>query len=227
MLSLVAGAANAQLAASLSVASDYRYRGGSIGSAQPALGANLAYDASDGGGVDGYVGGALAVGHLPDAGLQIINHTEYVGMAGHAFRDATWDVGLSNSFQSFYNKSVYRAFNTEFYAGMKGRIFSYYLRYSPHYFLNGVSSLYADVDASIRPTERLRLFAHVGVLTPIVHDVWYYPRREQYDARLGVAAIFTRAEIAVAWTFQRPGYVVQGQDGSEPDAIIVTATSFF
>ena len=227
VMPMLASTVHAQLAASVSVTSDYRYRGASIGSDQPALTLNLSYDAPVNGGADGYVGGAATVGRLSDAGLQLFSQSEYVGMAGHVGRDSTWDVGVSNTFLSFYDGQVSHDFNPELYAGLKTKIFSYYIRYSPHYFQDDVGALYAEVDASVRPAERWRLFAHVGALTPFAHGVLYYPQREQYDARIGVAALFKGAELGVAWVFQRPGYGSLAPSGIKPDALVVTATCFF
>jgi hypothetical protein len=224
---LFAVAAHAQLAASASVTSDFRYRGASIGTDQPALTLNLSYDAPVGGGVGGYAGGAATVGRLADAGLQVFSHTEYIGVAGRAGRDSSWDVGASNTFLSFYDGNVRQDFNPELYAGLRTKFLSYYIRYSPHYFLDRVGALYAEVDASVRPAEHWRLFAHVGALTPFAGGVPYYPRREQYDASIGVATLFKGVELGVAWTFQRPGYGSPSPGDTKPDALVVTATCFF
>jgi hypothetical protein len=224
---LFALAAHAQFAASASITNDFRYRGGSIGSDQPALTLNLSYDAPVSGPVGGYIGGAAAIGPLPDAGVQVLSHTEYVGVAGKAFRDSTWDLGISNTFLSFYNGSVYQDYNAEVYAGLKTKFLSYYLHYSPHYFFDGVGALYAEVDASVRPAEHWRVFAHLGALTPFAGGVPYYPTREQYDARIGVVTLIKGAEFGLAWTFQRPGYGPAGPGSAKPDALIVTATTFF
>ncbi len=222
-----AGAAQSQLAASASITSDYRYRGGSIGSDQPAMTLNLSYDAPVNRKLGGYVGGAATFGQLPGAGWQVFSHTEYVGVTGPAFRDATWDFGASNTFLTTYYGRVSSNYDAELYAGLKTKRLSYYLRYSSHYVINGVGALYAEIDYSTPITERLRFFAHVGVLTPIAGSVPYYPRREQYDARLGAAAIVNGAEFSLAWTFQRPGYGSIESGGVRQDALIVTATCFF
>lgn len=222
-----AGVAQSQLAASASITSDYRYRGGSIGSDQPAMTLNLSYDAPVNRQVGSYAGGAATFGQLPGAGWQVFSHTEYIGVTGPAFRDATWDVGASNTFLTAYYGRVSSNYDPELYAGLKTKLFNYYIRYSPHYFQDGVGAIYAEVDSSAPISERLRLFAHVGVLTPIAGSVPYYPRREQYDARLGAAAILHGAELSVAWTFQRPGYGSNRYGGARRDALIVTATCFF
>ena len=88
-------AARAQLALSASVTSDYRYRGASLGSDQPALTANVGYDSPLGGGLDAYFAGAATVGRFPGAGVQVFAHTEAVGIAGPAGRDASFDLGVS------------------------------------------------------------------------------------------------------------------------------------
>ena len=222
-----AGGAHSQLAASGSITSDYRYRGGSIGSDQPAITLNLSYDSPVHGQAGSYIGGAATFGQLPGAGWQVFSHTEYIGLAGSAFRDATWDVGASNTFLTNSYKTISSHYDPELFAGLKTKIFSYYFRYSPHYFLSGVGALYAEINSSAPISERLRIFAHVGVLTPILGGQLYYPRREQYDARLGAAAVVGGAEFSLAWTFRRPGYGSIGPGSYRPDALVVTATCFF
>ena len=87
-----------------------------------------------------------------------------------------------------------------------------------------MGAVYAEVDSSVRASERLQFFAHLGALTPFAGGVSYYRRREQYDMRVGAALLFRGAELSLAWTFLRPGY---GYVGERPDALVVTATSFF
>jgi len=228
ILPLIATAARAQLAASASITNDYRYRGASIGSDQPALTLNLSYDTTAFAGTDGYVGSAVTVGHLPYVGVQVFSQSEDIGLAGPMARGVTWDVGVSNTFLASYgDEQITHNFNPELYAGLKTKFISYYVYYSPHYFLDGVSALYAEADASVSPLEHWRLFAHTGALTPFAAGVLYYPRREQYDARIGVDRLFKGAELGLGWAFQRPGYGRFFPGAGRPDGLVATATCFF
>jgi hypothetical protein len=84
------------LALSASINSDYRYRGASLGSDQPAVTVSVAYDAPIAERLDGYFAGAATVGQFPGAGLQASENTESIGIAGAAGQSAGCDLGLSN-----------------------------------------------------------------------------------------------------------------------------------
>ena len=219
--------AQAQLALSASVTSDYRYRGASLGSDQPALTASVAYDAPMATGLDGYFAGAATVGRFPGAGLQVFAHTEAVGIAGAAGPSATWDVGLSDTVLSYDVGGVTRNYDPEVYTGLRTHFVSYYLRYSPHYFKDGVGALYAEVDGSVPLDSRWRVLAHVGVLTPFATGVAQASASEQYDGSLGVSTLFKRMQLSGAWTFQRPGYRYVLRPAPHADALALTATWFF
>jgi len=219
--------AHAQLALSTSVTSDYRYRGLAPGSDQPALSVNVAYDTPAAGRFDGYFGGAVTVGQFPGAGPQIFEHTESIGIAGAAGQSASWDFGLSNTVLSDDGAQVVRNYDPEIYAGLRTHFISYYIRYSPHYFHNGVGALYAEIDGSVAVTKRWRLFAHAGVVTPFAAGVAYYPTYEQYDTRVGVSTLLMGMQLSAAWTFQRPGYEAFSQSAVHHNALLLTASWFF
>jgi hypothetical protein len=222
-----AAAARAQFALSTSVTSDYRYRGASLGSDQPALTVDVAYDTPVAGRLDGYFGGAVTVGQFPGAGLHVFDQAESIGVAGSAGQGATWDLGLSNTVLSEDYGQVVQNYDPEIYGGLRTHLLSCYVRYSPHYFKDGVSALYAEINGSIPVTAQWRLLAHAGALTPFAAGVAYYTTREQYDASLGVSTLFKGLGLSAAWVFQRPGYGAYSRPGVHPDALALTATWFF
>jgi len=223
----MAAAAQAQLAVSVSAVSDYRYRGASIGSDQPAATLNLAYDARASGGVDPYVGDSLTVGPLPDAGLQVFNQSAYAGLAGPLREGLSWDIGVDHTVLAKDVGGLSHGYSPEVYAGVRSAFLSTYVRYSPHYFRDGLGVLYWEVEASAMMTARWRAFAQAGALTPVTSPDPYYPRREQYDGRVGVDTLFRGVILGLAWTFQRPGYGDYGPSITRPDAVVVTATCVF
>jgi hypothetical protein len=224
---IVSTPARAQLALSASLTSDYRYRGASLGSDQPAATVSVAYDAPLTGRLDGYFAGAATVGRFPGAGPQVYAHSEAVGIAGPAGQGATWDVGLSNTVLSYDIGRVTQDYDPEIYGGLRTRFISCYVRYSPHYFRDGVGALYAEVDGSVPLDGRWRVLAHVGVLTPFAAGVPNTSSSEEYDGSLGVSTLFRRVQLSAAWTFQRPGYAVFLRPAPHPDALALTATWFF
>ena len=198
-----------------------------MGSDQPALTASVGYDAPLAGGLDAYFAGAATVGRFPGAGLQIFAHTEAIGMAGAAGRSATWDLGVSNTVLSYDVGRVTQDYDPEVYAGYRTRFVSCYVRYSPHYFRNGVGALYAELDGSAPLNSRWRVLAHLGVLTPLPGGVAYASTSEEYDGSLGVSTLFRRVQVSAAWTFQRPGYESLLRPPPHADALSLTATLFF
>ncbi len=220
-------AAQAQLALSASVTSDYRYRGASLGVDQPALTASVADDWPQAGGLDVYFAGSATVGRFPGAGLQVFSHSEAVGLAGPAGRSATWDLGVSNTVLTYDVGWVVQAYDPEVYAGYRTRFVSCYARYSPRYFRDGVGAFYAELDGSIPLNRRWRVLAHVGVLTPLPAGAADASIREEYDGSLGVSTLFKRVQLSAAWTFQRPGYESFLRPAPSADALALTATFFF
>jgi uncharacterized protein (TIGR02001 family) len=221
---VLAGRACAQVAASASVASDYRYRGVSVSDGRPTLGLDLSYDRAG-----AYLGGSLIAGRLPGSGLGVIGSIEYLGYARRMGGDVVVDVGLTHSrFEQYYDTynyagSSYRT-DTEAYAGLRTRHISYYVHYSPRYFGDGARTLYVEVDPTFPLNGRWRLFGHLGALTPLDRAGPASPR-EQYDARAGLAARYGRGELQIAWTSARPG--TDPGYGPRRDAVIVSATCFF
>jgi hypothetical protein len=198
-----------------------------LGSDQPAVTASVAYDASLGSNLDGYFAGAATVGRYPGAGPQVFAHSEAIGIAGPAWTGATWDAGLSNTVLSYDSGRITRGYDPEIYAGLRTHFLSYYLRYSPHYFRNGVGAVYGEIDGSVPLDSRWRLLAHVGVATPFVGGVSNVSTHEEYDSSLGVSTLFRRVQLSTAWVFLRPGYPVLFRPAPNADALTLTATFFF
>jgi uncharacterized protein (TIGR02001 family) len=149
--------AMAQISASASLASDYRFRGISLSDGRPALTANLAYDHSSG----AYAGVSVIGIDTPHDGAQMLGHIEYIGYATRKSRGLSWDVGLHNEDLTAYADRKYVFRYTEVYAGLTSNNISTHLYYSPNYLKPGASILYADLDGALRPAPQWRLFGHV------------------------------------------------------------------
>jgi uncharacterized protein (TIGR02001 family) len=193
----VAPAACSQVAASATVTTDYLYRGLSLSDGRPALDLSLLYDDKSG----FYAGGSLIGEATRHQGLRGLGHQEYAGYAIRLRPDSTLDLGVSNLHYRSYGFPTGDYDATEIYAGWVAGNLNYYLHYSPNYFRPGANALYGEINGAVRLPRPLRLFGHVGVLTPLGGG---YDSKERYDLRAGVAASFKRGEVQLAWTTAQP-----------------------
>lgn len=218
---LAAAPASSQVAAAVSVTSDYRYRGVAISAARPAASLDLAYDAQGG----AYAAGSLIAGDAPDAGPRLLGVLADIGYARRA-GGLTLDAGISHASFFRYGYGVQSSETTEAYAGLIRGPLRAYLYYAPHYFAPGLKTLYLSLDGSVRPARRLRLFGHLGVLDAVGAPSGVdWPRR--YDARAGAAVQFRGFEVQLAWTTRSGG--ATGPPGESPrrNAVVLGASRFF
>jgi len=192
----LASRAHAEIGISVAAQSDDHLRGVSISDGQPVVSLNLAYDHAS-----GVYGGISATAVVTrHAGWEVLGDVVYVGYAGRVDSQTSLDVGVANSCVSVYPDTTYRYNYTEVYAGISRGGLSAHVYYSPRYLGGGAPTLYAEVNGAWRPARRWRLFAHTGVLTALGHGGLTYYGRTQFDARLGLAHEFGRAELNLAWT---------------------------
>jgi uncharacterized protein (TIGR02001 family) len=220
---LLAAPATAQLGVSVSADSDYRLRGVSLSDGKPDLSLNVSYDHSS-----GLYGGASLIGvEGLHGGVRLLGYVDYIGYAARFDKTNAWDFGVTNS---NYREELTRPYNysyTEIYAGFIRDDFNAHVYYSPNYLGEGVSTVYLDVNGTVRPAPQWRLFGHVGALTPV--SGWAGPdsRREHYDLRAGVAAEFRGGELRLAWTTTSPDldYPLGHRQGRA--ALVLGAALFF
>lgn len=219
---LTAAPASAQLAATASITSDYRYRGVAVSDARPAVSLDLSYDTP----VGAYAGGSLVAFDAPETGPRVLGVLADLGYARRLGGGLTLDAGISHASFFQYGYSVESAANTEAYAGLSRGPLRAYISYSPHYFTPGLETVYLSLDDSVRLTRRLRLFGHVGMLDSVSAPAGV-GRAPRYDARAGVAALFRRVEVQLAWTTRSGG--ATGPPGTPPrrSALVLGASWFF
>jgi hypothetical protein len=232
------------VAASVTLDSQYDFRGLSLSDRRPTLNLNLSWDDASG----AYLG-ASAIGETTkDQGPQMLGEFEYIGYARRPSVGPGWDIGVSNLRYAAYaggsptsggygeggqygasiaSGGTVRTDMTQVYAGLLGKVFSFYNFYSPDYLGEGVGALYSDLSAAAHPASRWRVFAHVGVLTPVDGRTGEGRRAEQYDLRAGVAAELRRAEIQLAWTTRRPSDNALGPYRQNTDGLLISASWFF
>ncbi len=215
LMAAVAAPALAQLSSSLSVDSDYIYRGLSLSRDRPVVRLDLSYDHSS-----GAYGGVSLIGMRDtpagDIGLSYIG---YAGYVWQPLQGPSWEAGISDT--HIRNGAEYD--NTEVYGGLITRAFTARVYYAPHYYGSRLRTLYSELGTSRRLTPNWRTFVHAGMLTPLDG----VNRRERYDVRAGLAVTVSHYEIEAAWSkaFPVPGYISR-RSGSG-DALVLSASSFF
>ena len=185
-LLLWACACRAQVAGSVGVVSDYRYRGVSLSDDRPAL--QLSIDRDFAGGT--YAGLMLSSVRLRDhAGIQWL---PYAGIARER-GGLRWEAGVQ-----------YHGFSTrgldfvQWFAGVGGERVQARLHHAPLYFGSG-PAWYFEVDAQQPLSAHWRLLGHAGALH--VHDEDPDERSFRPDVRVGVAAAWRAVDVQLAWVW--------------------------
>jgi len=159
-LALSAGSARAEIGASLTLASQDRFRGYSVSDGYPAGTMSLSYDDAGGAYFEASVTGAGTLSR----GVHRYRFEENAGYALRMVAGPTVDIGVVHADYSGYRIYGKKAVYTEFYAGLIAGRFATHLHYAPDYFQRGVATLYGDVDGSLVLAPHLRATAHVGLL---------------------------------------------------------------
>jgi uncharacterized protein (TIGR02001 family) len=201
-LLLGARVALAQVGGTVTVESDYRFRGVSLGGNRPSARAGINYDAPDG----WYAGGSAARAQYAP-GYRYWQMALYGGRVVALSSALNLDMGASTWRFSSGNYSF-----AEAYAGLLAREWSVRLNYSPNYFHEGLKTLYLDANVHRLLTDDWRVFAHAGELVRVSHaapsdpyEYWYGPAqprpRTAWDVRAGLGWTATEAlDLQLAWT---------------------------
>ncbi|WP_371875581.1 TorF family putative porin [Duganella aceris] len=185
---LYAGA-QVDLTGSVSLQSEYRYRGQTPGGhgAVPQLTLNL-----DGAG-GWYLGGfasAVTIGDLDGYKLQ-----GYAGYAQRLRSGWSWELGCSHIGYTQLHVNDFQ----ECYGGLSGERFSSRLYYAPRYLGYPARVLYGEVNLFYPIHPSFNLIAHAGLLHSLSAGVWPgIPANSRYDARLGVSIPFGDWTLQVA-----------------------------
>jgi len=184
-------AARAQVSASVSVVSDYRFRGISLSDDRPAVQGSVAWDHPG-----GWYAGAFA--STIDAQFLAAKYEGvlYAGFASRLVGDASWDAGVS--YATFPRSSEYDYL--EAYVGLSASRLSARVHYSPDYFGQGVPSVYGEVNGAWPLGDRLNLLAHIGALRAR-HPAQYAVQGKtvRVDGRVGLALDMRWATLQLAW----------------------------
>lgn len=160
LLVLPAAPARAEIGATLTVASQERFRGYSVSDGYPATTLSLSYDDAAG----PYAEGSVMIAGNPSDGIE---RTRFEANAGYALRlrnGPTLDAGIVHAEYTGYRIYGEQAVFTEVYAGVITDHLSVHAHYSPNYFQHGISTLYGDVEGTTELAPHLRLAGHYGML---------------------------------------------------------------
>ena len=183
-LLLCAGACRAQVAGSVGVVSDYRYRGMSLSDGRPAVQLSIDRDFAAG----TYAGLMLSSVRLRDqAGLHWLPYAGITRERG----GLRWEAGAQ-----YHGFSARGLDFVQWFAGVGGERMQARLHYAPRYF-GSVPAWYFEVDAHQPLSAHWRLLGHVGALH--VRDQDPDERRRRTDVRVGVGAAWRAVDVQVAW----------------------------
>jgi len=214
--------AQAQVAGSVSIESDYRYRGHSLSSGHPVAIASVDYDDNSGFFVDGSATAVLGGDRPGLLGVQ-----GNIGYATRLSSKLSMDVGvLRTQYTSGYTGER-AAHYTELYLGFTRRRLSSRVYFSPDYFHSGVSTLYGEIEGVIEPARDWHLTAHVGGLVYLSPPGLYANRRDQHDWRLGVSRQLGAFELHLNVSGGGPGSDYYGGEPRGRTALVIGATRSF
>lgn len=196
-------AAHAQLAASVSLESDYRVRGRSISDHSPVASVRLGFD--DASGI--YADGSASVVATGEDGLRYFGYQLDAGFATRLSPLWTLDLGVARDrFRAPYQGGR-RYRRSEAYAGVTHGPFSAYLFASPSYGQLKSATLYGQLEATIVPAPDWRVTAHAGTLRLLDASA---PFSSIYDWRLAASHEVGGFELHAALTGYLPGGDARG-----------------
>jgi uncharacterized protein (TIGR02001 family) len=147
------GFAAAQVSGSVSLVSDYVYRGVSLSNGNPEPQASLDYDSDS-----GWFGGLFA--SRIDLSATSGQAVAYAGYAGRLTSDLSWEGGLSENAYLGNSGQDY----TEAFLGLSSERVNARLYYSPDYLGQSLHSVYGEVNLNYPLSTAVRVIAHVGYL---------------------------------------------------------------
>ncbi len=200
VLFCIANPALAQVGASVSVVSDYLYRGASLSDGQPAASLGISYDHASG----AYGGLTVSAVKTRDSGFQPLGYVAVIGYAHRVGDAASWDVGVINREVSVYFDRRYSYNYSEIFAGFSKRNISTHIYFAPKYNRRNESTVYVDLDGVLRPKDGWRLLGHVGVTTTLSPDNTPFEHPTRFDLRAAVARAFGNGEVQLAGIINSP-----------------------
>ena len=218
-----AACTHAQLTATVSAVSDYRFRGVSLSQQKPAGQVNIGYDDASG----WYAGLFGSTVELTGSSPTIGQVVPYLGVAKSVGGGFHWDTGADYS--AFSDGSGYDY--GEVYTGIASRGFNVRVHYSPNYFGLARGSFYGEMNGSHRLADGLVLLGHSGVLVPANRgDDQYtqYPpsARDPVDVRAGLGFEVAGFKMQLAWVWTNGIGSLYPVSGGQRRSTVVASVSW-
>ncbi|MDQ1919396.1 TorF family putative porin [Massilia pseudoviolaceinigra] len=205
------GDARAQASGSMSVVSDYYYRGVGYSKGDPVPQFNLSFDTRS-----GWYAGTFA-SMLKMSGTS--RGLYAIGYAGYARRMAaggSWEAGGTNHTFSTMSALNYR----EVYVGLGSDRLSGRVSYSPAYMGTAMRTVYSEVNGGLALNDDVGLFARIGYLRA-VSAVPRYTSGPRLDGRIGIGVSIEAWKLQAAWdalhaeqgTYARTGGSIRSRNG--------------
>lgn len=214
--------AYAEIGASLTLASQERFRGYSVSNGYPAATLSLSYDDAAG----PYFEASVMAAGKPSEGVERYRFEENAGYALRIANGPTIDAGIVHADYSGYRIYGQTAVFTEVYAGLILKRLSAHIHYSPDYFQRGVATFYSDVDGAIPLTPHIRLNGHVGFLVQTKGPREAAGRTAQ-DWRIGAATDVRNLTFELALASGAKKRSFYGGARVWGSALLVSATAAF
>jgi uncharacterized protein (TIGR02001 family) len=200
--SFLAIPAAAQVNGSVDVESDYRLRGYSLSAGRPVATAQIGYDDASGIYLNLSATGVLDRNDDP----LFLGVQGNIGYVRRLTSKLSIDGGVLRSQYRAPDPTTRSHNYTDFYLGLAADPISARIYYSPDYYRPDVSTLYAEVEGTIRPAKDWRINGHVGSLIYLTTPEPYFPGREaRYDWRIGLSRRFGNVDLHAAVSGGGPG----------------------
>jgi uncharacterized protein (TIGR02001 family) len=202
---LAAGDVRAQVSGSVSVVSDYRYRGVSLSHNDPAAQLAVVYDHPHG----WYAGAFASTVRIGQPSSDEVQGIFFAGYARTLPSGVTWEAGIDYS--GFTGTTSYAY--PEAYVGAAYQKVSARLYYSPRYYGRASDSIYAEFNAAHRLFDRVQLVAHVGAFWTNGRTIYGTASDPVFDGRLGLVFEFDRFNVQlslVGISLASTGYSISG-----------------
>ena len=215
---LVAFDACAQVSGSMTLVSDYRFRGDSLSDEKPAAQISVAYDHPSGW-YAGAFGSTIRLANQSGRNLQMLSYAGYVRRTRSG---VSWEVGADYSAFSGAGHYDY----AEIYAGIASDHVSGRIYYASNYFRQSSGTAYAELNGAHRLRDRLHLLGHLGVLcrnsrSTTAEGSGCY----RFDARVGVGIDLDSTSIQLTWVATHTTDTVYSVDASRDRSALVLSLS--
>lgn len=182
--------AQTQISGSVSLVSDYLYRGTSLSNGEAVPQLNLTYDNLAG----WYFGTFLSEVRLAENGSRGEQLITYTGYSRRLQSGSVWEVGVVKSFFPKTENLNY----TEVFVGLASDGISGKIYFSPDYLGQNIDTVYTELNNAYQIFERLKIFGHIGFLKslPGTHR---FSEISRFDSQIGVGASLANWEFQLAW----------------------------